>query len=1079
MRRVAARLTLVLLPSLIFAEPAERIAVRVLDPAGEKPLAGAGVSCADPAGPGATVGADGRIPVLAACKRVRCWADGFLPGEAEVAGPAVDCRVTPAVKIEGPVRGLASAEGMEARLYAVGGGTLAARAPLLAPSKKGEPPRVGLGPVAAGRYRIDLVRVNDGWTCRADLGPLGHGSHAVQATWRLPRTVKGTVVGAEGGPVASMAVRVWGKFPDDPSPSNRVPPRVDPIGSWTCGPSAPLKRATAADGTFSFPADPDGPFLLAAGGWDDPLGIAARSFPKPPEETVVLRPARPVRLAARVLDEGDRPVGCRAALTVRDGESAWLARLVPGAALDSPCSGEGALRLGPFLSSQWELYVRPKPGLPLRLRGAAPEAGSTEDLGVLRVESGASVVVDVVDPSGGPVEAARVLGSGSAGLVFNVEGFTDAAGRVDLSGFPEAGRLRLEVSAEGYRTAYRDGLDLTVGSVRVELERGVILEGSVEGESGEPVPGAEVLALADSGALVARTGSKPEGTFRISDAAPGKLRLIANAQGYRRGEPVTVAVEAGDTRSGVILSLERARGLRGKVLGPSGTPLDGATVMLVSSHGSVSVDPRSSIAVATTGADGRFALSADPQPQQSVVATAPGFGAAVEPDPLAKGDSEIVLTLVPAGAVEVRLPSNLPPSRWVSVEDGRRVGHSAAVAGRTSVLFADLAPGNGSAALPPGAENVVEIVAGRTTVVDLRDGPTVEGTVTKEGRPLSNYVVAVSELREGGMATDGAVETDAAGRWRLENKKPGAYLFSAIGPEGRADKKVDLPQEGVVRVDLAVSTVLVDVLVRDGKSGEPVPEASIFLTPEGAQCRASMTSRSWGNLFETDVDISVSDGGCGFGSTTASGRTRISLSRPGRHALDVGAKRYQPHEGQVEIREGANALSVELTPTPGPRVRVTMRSDPPGLSGTLECVMAGGQSRHSYGGVSGTQECPFGPGPAEVIFRIDGYGVGRTDLVVPEDGDLEVTVTAVRCGQLLVARAPGSTAKPVVRDATGLDWGGVLSRTSGGAIQPVETPDLGPAWLLRYLPPGAYAVELDGRPRGTVVIEAGAAATIP
>jgi hypothetical protein len=125
------------------------------------------------------------------------------------------------------------------------------------------------------------------------------------------------------------------------------------------------------------------------------------------------------------------------------------------------------------------------------------------------------------------------------------------------------------------------------------------------------------------------------------------------------------------------------------------------------------------------------------------------------------------------------------------------------------------------------------------------------------------------------------------------------------------------------------------------------------------------------------------------------------------------------------------------------------------------------------------QECPFEPGPAEVIFRVDGYGVGRTELVVPDDGDLDVTVTAVRCGQLVLARPPGSKAKPVVRDTTGIDWGGVLSRTSGGAIQPVETADLGAAWLLRYLPPGAYAVELDGKPRGTVVVEAGATATIP
>jgi protocatechuate 3,4-dioxygenase beta subunit len=1078
MRRDRSVLLLVfLLTPSVSAQQADRIAVRVLDPAGEKPLALAGVSCADPAGPGATVGADGRIPVLAACRKVRCWADGFLPGEAEVAGPSVDCRVTAAARIEGPVRGLASADGMEARLYGPGGNALAAREPLAPPTKNEELPRVSLGPVPAGRYRIDLVRVKDGWTCRADLGPLGHGLHAVSAAWRPPRRVQGKVVDAEGLPVESIAVRIWGKYPEDPPPAQRVPSGVDPIGAWTCGPSAPLEGETSADGTFSFPADAEGPVLLAAGGWDDPLGVAAGSFPKPPEETVVLRPARPVRLVARLVDEDDRPVGCRGALTVRDRESAWLSRLLPGATLNSPCSGDGSLRLGPFLSSEWDLYVRPKPGLPLRLRGDAPEAGTTEDLGVLRVERGAAVVVDVVDRSGAPVEGARVLGSGSAGLVFNVEGFTDSSGRAELAGFPETGRLRLEVSAEGYRTATRDDLDLSVGSVRIELDRGVILEGLVEGESGEPVPGAEVFALAGSGALASRTVATPEGTFRISDAEAGRLGLIASAQGYQTGEPLAVTVEAGETRSGIVLTLERAHGLRGTVLDPSGVPKAGATVRLVRDSGSVSLER--AIAVGMTGADGKFTVAAEPGPRQSLVATAPGFGPAVEPDVLARGDSEIVLTLAPAGAVEARFPVDLPPTRWVSVRDGRGVGHSAAVAGRTSVLFSDLAAGKGAASLPPGAEKGVEIVAGRTTVVELRDGPAVEGTVSKDGRGLANYIVAVSELRDGGMASDGGVETDAAGRWRLENKKPGTYMFSAIGPEGRADKQVDLPQEGLVRVDLAVSTVLVDVLVRDRKSGGPVPNASLFLTPEGAKCMASMSRRSWGNLFEPDIDVSVSDGGCGFGSTDASGRARIFLSRPGPHAIQVGAKRYETHEGRVEIGEGSNAFSVELTPTPGPRVRVTLKSDPPGLPGTLECVAGGGQNRHSYGFVSGVQECPFEPGPAEVIFRVDGFGIGRTELVVPEDGDLEVTVTAVRCGQLLLARPQGSKGTPVVRDAAGLDWGGVLSRTSGGAIQRIETPELGAAWLLRYLPPGVYAVELDGNPRGTVVIEAGGTATIP
>jgi hypothetical protein len=282
-----------------------------------------------------------------------------------------------------------------------------------------------------------------------------------------------------------------------------------------------------------------------------------------------------------------------------------------------------------------------------------------------------------------------------------------------------------------------------------------------------------------------------------------------------------------------------------------------------------------------------------------------------------------------------------------------------------------------------------------------------------------------------------------------------------------------------VRVDLEVSTVLVDAFVRDAKSGEPVASAGIHLEPEGAECRASMSMRSFGNLFETDLDVSVSDGGCAFGSTFSDGRVRLSVGAPGPYGLLANAKRYEPIERRVDLQPGSNPLVLELTPAAGPRVRVTMHSDPPGLPGTLECVTGGGSSRHSYGGVSGSQECPLGPGPAEAIFRIDGFGIGRTEFVVPDEGDLEVTVTAVRCGQLLVGRLPGSSGTPVVLDAAGTDWGAVLSRTGGGALQATETAELGDAWLLRYLPPGAYTVELDGRPKGTAVVEAGGLVTLP
>lgn len=1066
-----------LLPLLPGAAPTEatRTAIRVLDPSGKTPIAGAGVACLDPAGPGATVGADGRIPITATCRRVRCWAEGYLFGEAAVDGSSADCRVVGAARVEGTVLGLAKAEGVEARLYAHGEATAAAREALVPSDPPGGAPRLAIGPVPAGRYRLELVRASDGWTCRADLGPLGHGRVGVAAAWREPRVVSGFVVDGNGDAIVGIPVRAWSEWPDMTPVPMRVPgaPARSKFGLWSCSAASAAVKKSGSDGAFSFATDPGSPFLVGAGGFEEPHGVAAAAFDVPPESPVRLRPQVPARLVARVLDEEDRPAKCRSVLTVKDANATWLARHLPGSTLDAPCASDGSVRLGPFLPSEWELFVRPAAGLGIRERGDSPQEGTTEDLGILRVRRGASIRVVVLSKDGAPVEGAEVVASGSAGIVLTNEATTDANGEAEIPGFPERAQFRLQVRAEGFERAWVTGKSFDEQPIRIELARGAILEGDVRDRKGDPV--AATLNGTDASGRTETYGFSDEsGAFRLAHAPAGSLRLVAHAPGYDPSRPVEIETRPGERVQRIRIELAAAEGIRGRVLDARGGPVFGARVTAARDWELRDLDAITREVETRSGSSGEFTLPLDPYPGIVLVATAKGHGTGIDRTPMASQGRELVLTLPQAARLEAQFEGEVPPTRRVHVVDGAGVGRSALARGLRSLSFDDLAPGPGRASLVPGETQEIRFEPGRTSVVTLREGPTVEGTVRQAGTPVAHAAVVALAIRPEGVGQAGTAETDRAGEWKLENLAPGSYRFVAFAPEGRAERSITVRGGGTVRVDLEMESAFAEIVVTDAREANPVGGAEVRLDLEGAVCRALLGSTSWGNVFQAGLDINVSDGACYFGTTSANGRLRLALPRTGTHDLSVRARGYEPASSRVEIVSGENTIPIALSPTGGPSVRVRLVTDPPGLPGTLQCIRGAGEETYSFGGARGMAEWPHpSPGPAEAIFRVDGYGVGRAAFEIPEEGEIEVTVEVRRAGQLRVAAGTGSSRPPLVRGADGIDWTGVLLRARGGAIERLETPDLGVVWLLRYLPPGVYSVERDGVGLGSFSIEAG------
>ncbi|HEY0255304.1 MAG TPA: sigma-70 family RNA polymerase sigma factor, partial [Kofleriaceae bacterium] len=204
----------------------------------------------------------------------------------------------------------------------------------------------------------------------------------------------------------------------------------------------------------------------------------------------------------------------------------------------------------------------------------------------------------IIDGSGAPIAHARV-----AAVVAPVPfADTDELGRYDLC--THAGPQLLRFAASGYH-AIQAELHLTGDFIQdVTLLPEAIVAGVVLDPAGLPVADAAItidprgknsLQFALS---FARSGA--DGRFRISGVAPGRSQIFAEAPG-QASRHLDLVVGAGETREQIVLKLEAAPRLVGKVVDSQHRPISGAAVGLRSAN---NYHER----LAITQADGSFVL---------------------------------------------------------------------------------------------------------------------------------------------------------------------------------------------------------------------------------------------------------------------------------------------------------------------------------------------------------------------------------------------------------------------------------------------------------------------------------------
>lgn len=1037
----------------------------VVDPAGA-PIPAATLVCTDPVSADVVAAPEGRGTLPAACRKARCDAEGFLPGSVEVAEGA-SCVMQRGLVVEGELKASPSSE-LTARLVPAAAGAPASTLAIKTSSVAGAATRFRFPAVKPGRHRLEVSR-RDGWTCRAELGVMAAGRRAFNSGWREPAPVAVRVLDGAGKPVAGVPVAWWSGRPSETDYG--AAPRS---GAWTCGPATAFQTTTDGSGRARLAVDAGADVLVAAGGWKDPRGLALASFDRVPTSETALRLTPPMTVRARVVDEKDRPVACRADLDKVDADGAWLAAALPGGSLKATCGTDAVLKLGPFVPQAGVLALVPTRGLPLRASFDASAAGSV-DLGTLHVVTGASARVLVRDDGGRPIVGAKVQARGSAGIVLTVEGTTDASGAADLTGLPRGALLTLEVSAAGFASAEVAARPIDESPFTVTLAKGAVVKGRVVDASGAPIEKALVFVMNRRATPAPRATSGADGAFELPGLADDAYKLFAQAAGFRDLDPVSLIIEDAEGRSDLELRLESPAPLRGRVVGPDGAPVAGAVVSLAAPSALERFDDSAAVSRAITDDGGSFEIAGSTREGMWIVATRDGFGPGVEPAPAPGSTDTAVVTLTPEARMRVRIAPSLVPLGRLNVRDGSRVGWAIRIGGRTAIEVGGLAPGEGSASVE-GVRRETTLAVGQTAEVALDDGPVLEGVVTSEGRVAPRVLVAAQVESEQRFESDARDFTDEKGAYRLAALREGPHRVVAIGEDGRAERTTLLPASGTTRLDLELRSIAVAVTVVDGATQAPVEQAYVKLAPTGARCASLSSTGSWGDPGQLGFDLQVGSSGCVSDATGADGVARVAAAATGGYELSVNANQFEPYQESIALGEGLTTRKVALTKkgnAQGGVVHVDIATTPPGVSGSFTCIQAGSTS--STIPVSNRFDCPMKSGTGEVFFHADGYGAARTRFEVPDGGEITVPLVVPRGGKLVIPVSEPGSVSPVVVDATGYTWSGSYpSIAIEGRV--VEVPGVGRAWVFSDLPPGAYTATVEGAARKPVVLESGGTA---
>ncbi|MGH9361717.1 MAG: MSCRAMM family protein, partial [Thermoanaerobaculia bacterium] len=366
------------------------------------------------------------------------------------------------------------------------------------------------------------------------------------------------------------------------------------------------------------------------------------------EVTLELPPG--VGIDGIVLDGGGKPV---------PDASIWLTEVgnaFQGAAV-AATGDDGRFRLR-HVELRRFIGARAPGFAPSLLRSIEGRPASLLAIRIVLDQPGVAVEGVVVGPDGNPVANAIVkIEKEAGGLLWTPDGIeirhaplsarTDGDGAFAFDCVP-VGDLTIAARSEGLVplkepiAVPEDGL----AGVRIELEEGVTVAGTVRTPEGDPAPGAvvgigtaETNTAHESGDLASlATSARQDGSYRLAGVKPGEFEVRAHGHGKGKASARFTA-QAGEVvrwDARLTLGLE----ILGRVVGENGKPLE---KVLVGAEGEGCVHVR-----IWTEREGRFRFSNCKEVPHTVSARIGDSVASAVEEEVMPGTGEVVLALLPA-----------------------------------------------------------------------------------------------------------------------------------------------------------------------------------------------------------------------------------------------------------------------------------------------------------------------------------------------------------------------------------------------------------------------------------------------
>lgn len=358
----------------------------------------------------------------------------------------------------------------------------------------------------------------------------------------------------------------------------------------------------------------------------------------------------------------------------------------------------------------------------------------------------------------------------------------------------------------------------------------------------------------------------------------------------------------------------------------------------------------------------------------------------------------------------------------------------------------------------------VTIRGGEHATLDLREakGARIEGVVVGEGEGAAVVLVC-------GDTQVGTRMTDAQGRFAFDSAAPGRYGLTAAGDSGGLARAECEVKEGdavvTVRLEFPKGGILGRVLGADGK---PAGGARVLVAPR------ERPSGQAANLMELMEQLA------GFAEADAEGAFRVTGVAPGEYRV-LAAVGRRLDAAIVTVREGAEA-AVELRVDDARVRRLVVRledADRKPVEGTVIVLGADGGSAEvlaladdeeieSGGTPAATHEFFLAPGRYRLVARAPGLAPALGH-AVEMAGDRDLTL-ALGPGVRVELSLEGPDGPLASRDVDVRNDGGIrlgghspLEMLLGGAVLRTDGQGI---LSLDAVPPGRYALLLDGRERG-------------